>query len=671
MKKTLTLLAALLLALPLAAQSHERPRVAVVLCGGGAKGAAHIGALKVIEEAGIPIDIVCGTSMGALVGGLYSIGWTPQEMDSIMHAQEWTTLLTDRIDPNTLDVNNRRIQNTYALWHAISTNEEGGGFVRGINLDRLFSQLLYSYLDSIDFYSLPIPFACVATNLIDNAEIDFHHGYLKQAMRASMSIPGVFAPVRMGDKLLVDGGLRNNYPVDIAREMGADIVIGITVQGEELTADDITHTVTVLEQMVDINCRNKYQYNVNQTDLLLQVDVTGYSAASFTDDAVATLIARGEKIARENWDNLLALRRKHGIDSTARPATLRRPIPQPEKQRRLEGSPLLGEKLIGAAFRFDNEENGALQLGGRLPYHWFAPMEASAFLRLGKRLQLHVENTIFPRGITSPSVAYTFYRDDMDYYIGGRRQLNVRYNRHSVDLLPINSHFRRYLLRAGLRWDYYHYDDHTLIRPGLDLGNLPNAHYFSLRAEAIHNSENHWYFPSTGSLIHARYAYVTDNFFTYNGGPGLHDISARWRVNLPIASRLTMQPMAYGRLFIGDEHPHPFATVLGSEWFAMATEAQMPFDGVTDIEYVDRNLVALRLQLQYRLMKNHYIHARFTMASSFSHFDDFQNPEDLVNLFGGAVAYFYDSFFGPIGFNIGYSNLLDKPTFYLTLGHQF
>ena len=241
----------------------------------------------------------------------------------------------------------------------------------------------------------------------------------------------------------------------------------------------------------------------------------------------------------------------------------------------------------------------------------------------------------------------------------------------SVDLLPINSHVRRYLLRAGLRWDYYHYDDHTLIRPGLDLGDLPNAHYFSLRAEAIHNSENHWYFPSTGSLIHARYAYVTDNFFTYNDGPGLHDISARWRVNLPIASRLTMQPMAYGRLFIGDEHPHPFATVLGSEWFAMATEAQMPFDGVTDIEYVDRNLVALRLQLQYRLMKNHYIHARFTMASSFSHFDDFQNPEDLVNLFGGAVAYFYDSFFGPIGFNIGYSNLLDKPTFYLTLGHQF
>ena len=671
MKKTLLLLAALLALYPVGAQNKERPRVAVVLSGGGAKGAAHIGALKVIEEAGIPIDIVTGTSMGSLIGALYSIGWTPQEMDSIMRSQDWTTLLTDRVDPDVLDIDHRRIQNTYALWHALSTQEEGGGVVRGINLDRLFTQLLYGYTDSLDFYSLPIPFSCVATNLIDNTEIDFHHGHLKQAMRASMSIPGVFAPVRVGDMLLVDGGLRNNYPADIAREMGADIVIGVSVQGEELTADEITHTVTVLEQIVDINCRNKYQYNVNHTDLLLSVDVSGYSAASFTDDAIRTLIARGERVARQNWDKLLDLRRRHGIDSTARPASLRRPIPPKEKQRRLEGTPLLGERLVGAAFRFDNEENGALQLGIQLPFTWHLPMNFSAYVRLGKRLQLHAQQTVFPSGITSPTLAYTFFRDDLDYYRADTRVANLRYSHHRAELLPINSRFRRYLLRAGLRWDYYHYDRQSLLRPELGIDSIPNAHYFSLCAEAVHNSENHWYFPSSGTLIEARYAYITDNLFTYDGGPGLHDIQGRWRINLPIASRLTLQPMAYGRLFIGDHQPHPFATILGSEWFGMCVDHQMPFDGVTNLEYVDRNLVALRLQLQYRLLKNHYILARFTLASSFTHFDDFQNPEDIVNLFGTSAAYFYDSFLGPLGFNIGYSNLLDSPTFYLTLGHKF
>ncbi|MBP3762531.1 MAG: patatin-like phospholipase family protein [Bacteroidales bacterium] len=672
MKQRQKLLAVLFLLASLCGMAQpERPKVAVVLCGGGAKGAAHVGALKVIEEAGIPIDIVCGTSMGALIGGLYSIGWTPEEMDSVLRSQEWTTLLTDRVDPATLNIDKKRLQNTYALWHAISTKEEGGGIVRGINLDRLFNQLLYGYLDSIDFYSLPIPFACVATNLIDNAEIDFHHGYLKQAMRSSMSIPGVFAPVRMGDMLLVDGGLRNNYPADIAREMGADIVIGVTLQGDELTADDITHTVTVLEQIVDINCRNKYQYNVNHTDLLLNVDITGYSAASFTDDAIATLIARGEKVARDNWEALLDLRRRNGIDSTARPATLRRPTPPEEKHRVLEASPLLGERMVGAAFRFDNEENGALRVGAMLPYHWMVPMEASAYFRLGKRSQFHIENTIFPSGITSPAVAYSTFHDDMDYYVSGRRMINVRYNRHSLDLYPINSRFRRYELRAGLRWDYYHYDDHTLIRRGIDIGDFTNAHYFSLNVQTQHNSENHWYFPSSGTRIALRYAYITDNLLTYNGDQGMHDISAHWRINLPLASRLTLQPMAYGRLFIGQEQPLPFATLLGSEWFGNVSEMQMPFDGVTDNEYVDRNLMALRLQLQYRLFKNHYLHARFTMASSFAHLENFEKPEDLVNLFGGALAYFYNSFFGPIGFNIGYSNLLDKPTFYLSLGHHF
>lgn len=223
MKKTLLTLLAALIILPATAQTDikpYRPKVAVVLSGGGAKGVAHIGALKVIEEAGYPIDIICGTSMGALVGGLYSIGWSPTELDSLVRAQDWTTLLSDRVDPDMLNLRQREEQNTYALIRGLTSDKpQSGGLIRGRNLMILFRQLCAGYLDSIDFNTLPIRYASVATDIVTNTEVDFHDGYLPVAMRASMAIPGVFTPVRIGDSVLIDGGLRNNFPVDIAREM--------------------------------------------------------------------------------------------------------------------------------------------------------------------------------------------------------------------------------------------------------------------------------------------------------------------------------------------------------------------------------------------------------------------------------------------------------------------
>ena len=247
MKKVLFII---LLFLPLwvAAQTtpptgtSHRPKVAVVLSGGGAKGVAHISCLRAIEEAGLPIDMICGTSMGALIGGLYAIGWTTDELDSLVRHQDWSYILSDRVPAEELDMEARRLLNTYPLWHAFtlgSKRNEGAGFIRGVNLDRLFSSLLEGYLDSLDFNTLPIPFACVATDIITNTEIDFHNGYLKEALRASMSIPGVFSPVRKGNMLLVDGGMRNNFPTDLAREMGADIIIGVAVLDDTLTANDI------------------------------------------------------------------------------------------------------------------------------------------------------------------------------------------------------------------------------------------------------------------------------------------------------------------------------------------------------------------------------------------------------------------------------------------------
>ena len=298
-------------------QAGGRKKVAVVLSGGGAKGMAHIGALKVIERAGIPIDIITGTSMGSIIGGLYSIGYNANSLDSMVRVQDWSYVITDKENLSKQSLADRKKQNTYVFSRGITLgkrNYNDGGIIQGKNLAELFQQLCIGYTDSLDFSrDLPIQFACVATNVIDNTEYDFHSGRLPYAMRASMAIPAAFSPVRIGDKVLVDGGLRNNYPADIAREMGAEIIIGVTVQGAPKIAEDMGRTMSILSQIIDVNCKNKYDENLAITDVPIQVNTSGYNAASFSLNAIDTLIRRGEEEAMRHWDDLIALKERIGI----------------------------------------------------------------------------------------------------------------------------------------------------------------------------------------------------------------------------------------------------------------------------------------------------------------------------------------------------------------------
>jgi NTE family protein len=233
-------------------REQARPKVkkvGVVLSGGGAKGMAHIGVLKVLEKAGIPVDIVTGTSMGSIIGGLYAIGYNANSLDSMVRVQDWSYVITDKEDLRRQSLNDRKKQNTYLFSTGLTIGKrdlQAGGIIKGKNLAELFNQLCVGFADSLDFSrDLPIPFACVATDIIDNSEVDFHSGRLPQAMRASMAIPAAFSPVRIGEKVLVDGGLKNNYPADLAREMGAEIIIGVTVQGAPKSAEDVNGTMSM------------------------------------------------------------------------------------------------------------------------------------------------------------------------------------------------------------------------------------------------------------------------------------------------------------------------------------------------------------------------------------------------------------------------------------------
>ena len=233
MKRFITSFIVLLAVVGLVAQpvqDKNRKKVAVVLCGGGAMGTIHIGALKVLEEAGIPIDMVTGTSMGSIIGGMYAVGYDAEDIENIVNSMDWGDILRDRLSMRSQTLDERERQNIYLFDYRVfldkSQDTLAGGFIRGTNVEKTLRHYLRQPED-IDFKTLPRPFGCIATDLVTDSEVVLDHGSLARSIRASMAVPGVFAPVRMDPYILVDGGTKNNFPADLARKMGADIVIGI------------------------------------------------------------------------------------------------------------------------------------------------------------------------------------------------------------------------------------------------------------------------------------------------------------------------------------------------------------------------------------------------------------------------------------------------------------
>ncbi len=301
-------------------QTPERKKVGLVLSGGGAKGVAHIGVLKVLEEVGIPVDYITGTSMGAIVGGMYAMGYSPYVIDSIFRAQDWTALLSNQISRDKLLFTEKEINDKTLLSIPFSNDrfEIPTGVLSGEEVLNMLTAYTTGYHATTTFDSLPIPFACVAYDLESGDEVVIRDGNLATAIRASMSIPGVFSTVQRDNRILIDGGVINNFPVDVVLEMGADIIIGVDVSLITEKHDEIEQEndqniefgslTYIYTRMIDRLGKEKLLKNVENTDLYLHPDVSPYMITSFTSQAIDSLIIRGERIARENIDTLIAFR---------------------------------------------------------------------------------------------------------------------------------------------------------------------------------------------------------------------------------------------------------------------------------------------------------------------------------------------------------------------------
>ena len=293
-------------------QLHPRKKVGLVLGGGGAKGAAEVGVLKVLEEAGIPVDYIAGTSIGAIVGGLYAIGYDAADIDSLYRNQDWLFLLSDQVKRESETFLSKEEREKYIVHIPLSKERKVSlptGYVKGQNIFNLFSKLTVGYHQVDDFSNLPIPYRCVAVDLVDGKEEVLSSGSLPLAMRASMSIPGVFAPVEWKGKMLVDGGALNNLPVDVAREMGADVIICVDLSTGWKKKEELKSASSVVDQLIAMMGQTKYRKNKMEADLYINPSLKGFTAASFQPEAIDTMIQRGELAARQKWGELMELKK--------------------------------------------------------------------------------------------------------------------------------------------------------------------------------------------------------------------------------------------------------------------------------------------------------------------------------------------------------------------------
>ena len=299
----------LLLAAEVPAASPDRPKIGLVLAGGGAKGIAHIGTLQLLDSLGIVPDYIAGTSMGGIAGALYAIGYSGSELEQIVTSVDWPQLFTDRPVRDELPF----VIKKYDGMHQLRFEMEGfvpkipDAMVIGQKVSLLFSDLTVEYDTVLDFDQLPIPFRCIASDLITGNEVVLRSGSLAKAMRATMSIPTVFKPVTWGDSLLIDGGMANNFPVDVVRAMGADIVIGVDVGAPLKDRAEINNVLDVFQQTMNLVGLERIAANRKNTDILIIPDIGSFSSGDFEKEKIPQILKVGKQAAASARNKLIAL----------------------------------------------------------------------------------------------------------------------------------------------------------------------------------------------------------------------------------------------------------------------------------------------------------------------------------------------------------------------------
>ncbi|MFD2202899.1 patatin-like phospholipase family protein [Shivajiella indica] len=295
--------------------NKDKPKIGLVLSGGGAKGMAHVGILRYMEKAGIRPDYIVGTSMGSVIGGLYAIGYSADELEAIVRSSDWELIVSNRVGFNDVSFEEKEYYNRYLIELPVIDKKITfpSGLIEGQKLSETLHYYTWPANEIHDFDKLPIPFRCITTDVRNGEGIVIKSGYLHDALRSSIAIPTFFTPFDMDSTLVVDGGVVNNFPVDVVREMGADIVIGVNVSDEDFVdPKELGSFSAILMQIAMSKSYSKLKENIANTDIYIKPDLKGNSTGSFSN--YAEILYLGDLAGQQHYEEFKALAERIGMN---------------------------------------------------------------------------------------------------------------------------------------------------------------------------------------------------------------------------------------------------------------------------------------------------------------------------------------------------------------------
>lgn len=751
----------------------HRPTVALVLSGGGAKGAAHIGVIDYVEKLGIPVDMVLGTSMGGLIGSLYSLGYTPEQLDSIVRNIDWGWAFSDRVPREYISYSEMKYREKYLIsipflyekdyfiqkmehdesydenlrrydeLHLGADHKEESddmikrnllgslpsAYIYGQNVSNLISSLTVGYQDSIDFMDLPTPFFCIATDMVSGKAKIWHSGKINTAMRSTMSIPGVFAPVRTEGMVLVDGGLRDNYPTALAREMGADIIIGVDLSDSRRTYSSVNNIGDIIGQGIDMLGRDAFERNVNIPDVKIKPDLHEFNMMSFSTRNIDTIIVRGHQaaIAQDSLLRIVAEKTSgkfmpspktaikgfstdsltisdveiKGVQPRERAILMDRlnlNIDQKLSRKELDDIvariygtqaydfvtyELLGTSepyrlvidcrkgpvhQLGIGLRADTEEIVSVLLNVGIYTHRLHGHSYDLETKIGANPYLNLNWSYDMPEFPTLNAKFSLRWTDLNMLnFDGNNRLSFSYLNSTQEFYLSNIHWKFLDIKGGIRNEIF---DIRNLRTSQFIGDydftqLTND-YVSLYADARTDTFDDGYFPTRGVKAGASYSW------TFAGFPhsvnDFHTLKADAEVVVPISERFSFIPSVTARFLMGHDIPVAYFNAVGGQLAGRYVNQQIPFAGVNKLVSMKNILTIFRTDFRYMLAKNHYVKGIINYARDC---DEFRQYGEGPGHLGLAAEYSYDTIFGPFTVNVHWSDLTGKVGLYLSAGFNF
>ncbi len=706
--------------------SQKRPKIGLVLSGGGAKGIAHIGVIRYLESKGIKPDYIVGTSFGALVGGFYAMGYTPDEMETIIKFRDWDYLLNDEIlRKNVLIGQGDKNKNTLMTLPLEGLKPKmASGLYKGQNILTFFELMSREYNRQIDFDSLIIPFRCVATNIETGEGKVFDKGIVPDALRASLSIPSIFSPYNINGELYVDGGIVNNFPTDVVKDMGADIIIGVDVGAVLYKKEEINSILRILDQTSSFYNSRIAQENKKLCDIYIRPNIEGISAMDFSE--TDTIINRGYIAAKNSEDkldsvfgkfNLEPIKDKHRPFSTNRVINIdtikittdlnsfnhergskrlimgklkiKTPLTITEKGLTDRINRLYGSKYfekISMRFEPTSDTSYALLLnvsekkendfsiGARFDQQYGVNVLLAAQFRnlllYGSLLELRAvagQSPQFRARYTTDRGSSLGFGSSMEYnnftvytYQESEKSAEYNYNRIMADLF-MHSYLGNYnRVVLGAEYSSFLLSSNQTIS---DIKNI-NNNYFNLYGSYVVDTWDRAYYPNKGFQFKIR----SDMIFHENDKI-MNVAWAKANIVMPISKKIKV--IAEG--FVGYGTQNIDTTLFRYEVGGMANNHIEWYNSMPGLEYLEHganNIWIAKLSPRYEFIKNNYLTATLAITAMDNIFENLFLQADRMYT-GVGIKYGFNSMFGPLEISADYAFNSYNTNYFINLGFWF